>query len=599
VGPVFRDLAPVLPILSLHAVAVAALLYAVLRRNREFFVAYRATTADLLLLVAIVSLAVPLAAVAIAELAALRSRRVRQGVVVAVIGLLGAAIGSQLLARLALSSTAHLAASAAVGAASAALYGRYAAARTFLAFLGPAIVIVPAALLLHPSMRPFVAPADPAERLAGEVSSDTPIVLVVFDQLPLTSMVTPDGRIDAAHYPGFAALASQSTWFRRATTVADLTGWALPAIVSGRYPRPSRLPIAEDYPSSLFTFLAQSHRMEVVEPITALCPPSVCAASREPLLSKMGGMLVDSGVVYAYVLAPPSLASVLPPLTQNWRGFISAQRWQQRWINERDADRRRAPNAFLEGIERTDPQPTLYFLHALLPHEPYQYLPSGQRFTDTPRLFGLLPNGRWVDDLWPVSQAYAAELIQVGYVDRFVTRLVTRLREEGLYDRALLIVTADHGASFRPRLTFKGVNATTVRDIAPVPLLIKLPFQREGSISDRNVQSIDIMPLVADVLDTPLTWEAQGVSPLSTGTPPPPVKTIFHSGASRRIRITPEELDAGGEAVRRREELFGGEKVEFRTPHSLGCDSLPRDWWAGAVGSRGLGFHCCDHQRRL
>lgn len=557
---------PGLHIFALHAVAVAAPLYGVLRRNREIFVAYRATPVDLLLLAAVVSLLLPLAAVLFARLAGFVSRPLQRAVVVVFIGLLAAAIASPLLARWALPAAAHVTAALLIGAGAAALYARYPVARSFLAFLSPAIIIVPAVLLLHPSMRPLLFPDDPADRVAGNVDGDTPIVLVVFDQLPLNSLLTVDGRIDAAHYPGFAALASESTWFRRATTVADLTGWALPPIVSGRYPRPGRLPIAEDHPDNLFTFLARSHRMEVFEPITALCPRPICDASHEPLVSRVSGMLLDSAVVYAYVIAPPSLASALPPLTENWRGFIAAQRWQQRWISERDADRRDAPNAFLAGIDRTDPQPTLYFLHALLPHEPYMYLPSGQRFTDQPRLIGLQSSGRWVNNLWPVTQAYATELLQVGFVDRFVSRLVQRLRDEGLYDRALLIVTADHGVSFRPGLTFKGINNTTIRDITPVPLLVKLPFQREGTVSDRNVQSIDVVPLVADVLQTQLTWKPQGISPLGREVPAPPVKTIFYAGATQRLHITPENLHAEGEAVRRRVDLLGGEEVVFRTP---------------------------------
>jgi hypothetical protein len=555
-----------LHVLALHAVAVAAPLYDVLRRNREFFVAYHVAPFDLVLFVGLVSLGLPLAFLALVWLAGVAGRRWARATAVALVALLAAAIASQIAARAKLPLAAHLVASVSAGAAGAVLYARSGLVRTFLLFLSPAIVIVPGLLLVHPSMRLFVSPDRPAEGRAGITTSDTPIVIVVFDQLPLSSLLTADGRIDAVHYPGFARLASEATWYRRATTVADLTGWALPPIVTGRYPRPGRLPVAEEHPDNLFSFLARSHRMEVIEPITALCDSSICDTGRESRLSKAAGMLLDSAVVYAYLVTPAAFAARLPPLTENWRGFIAAERWQQRWINERDADRRDAPNRFLASIERTDAQPTLYFLHALLPHEPYMYLASGQRFTDRPRLPGLRSNGRWIEDPWPVAQAYAAELIQVGYVDSYISRLVRRLRDEGLYDRTLLIVTADHGASFRPGLTFKGVNAVTIRDITPVPLFVKLPGQREGVVSDRNVQTIDIVPLVADAIGAPLTWEVQGLSPLDPNTPAPATKTVFHSAATQRIHITPDELDAGGEAVDRKIELLGGEDVPFRTP---------------------------------
>jgi hypothetical protein len=80
------------------------------------------------------------------------------------------------------------------------------------------------------------------------------------------------------------------------------------------------------------------------------------------------------------------------------------------------------------------------------------------------------------------------------------------------------------------------------------------------------VQTIDIMPLVADVLKTPLSWEVQGLSPLREDVASREFKTIFHSAATQRLHITPEDLHAGGESVRRKIELLGGEQVEFRTP---------------------------------
>lgn len=565
-SPRHRSLTAALHLLALHAVAVAAPLYDVLRRNREFFVAYHVTPFDLFLFVALVSVGVPLAGLLLVSIAGLAGWRWLQAAAVGLVALLLATLASQLAARAGLPLAAHVFVVGAAGIAGAVIYARSAIARTFLLYLSPAIVIVPLLLLVHPSMRLFVLPENPMEHRAAAGGSDTPIVLVVFDQLPLSSLMTAAGGIDAMHYPGFAQLASVSTWYRRATTVADLTGWALPPIVTGRFPRPGRLPVAEEHPENLFTFLGRSHRMEVIEPITGLCPSSICEARRESWLSKSAGMLLDSAVVYAYIITPSSMAGALPPLTENWRGFIAAERWQQRWINERDADRREAPNRFLASMERADPQPTVYFLHALLPHEPYMYLASGQRFTDRPRLYGLQANGRWVEDPWPVTQAYATELLQVEYVDRYIARLLQRLRDEGLYDRTLLIVTADHGTSFRPGLTFKGINQVTVRDTAPVPLFVKLPGQRAGAVSDRNVQTIDIMPLVADVLKTPLTWEAQGLSPLRESIAPAEFKTIFHSAATQRLHITPEDLHADGETIRRKIDLLGGEQVGFRTP---------------------------------
>ena len=104
------------------------------------------------------------------------------------------------------------------------------------------------------------------------------MVVVVFDALPLSSLLNESGRIDAGRHPHFAALADESHWFRNATTVAEETTFALPAILTGVYPRWKLLPLARNYPQSLFTLLAGSHELHVVEPVTQLCPVALCAA---------------------------------------------------------------------------------------------------------------------------------------------------------------------------------------------------------------------------------------------------------------------------------------------------------------------------------
>ena len=190
-------------------------------------------------------------------------------------------------------------------------------------------------------------------------------------------------------------------------------------------------------------------------------------------------MALDSSVVYLTVALPAGLRTHLPPLTENWKDFIQDQRWQRRWVSQRDQDRRQVPRNLIASISRSDAQPTLYFAHALLPHEPYVYLRSGQEFTDDPRLIGLNQTGRWTTDPWPVTVAYQRHLLQLEYVDAIVGAVIDRLKAEGLYDQALVVVTSDHGVSFRPGIHFKGLYRENLTDIMSVPLLIKAPHQRQ------------------------------------------------------------------------------------------------------------------------
>jgi len=81
-----------------------------------------------------------------------------------------------------------------------------------------------------------------------------------------------------------------------------------------------------------------------------------------------------------------------------------------------------------------------------------------------------------------------------------------------MWDDCLLIVTSDHGVSFRAgqnRRYFSGQNAD---EILSVPLFVKLPGQQQGGVSDRNVECVDLFPTVADVVGIPLWAEVDGES---------------------------------------------------------------------------------------
>jgi hypothetical protein len=270
-------------------------------------------------------------------------------------------------------------------------------------------------------------------------------------------------------------------------------------------------------------------------------------------------------VVYLATALPEGPRQWLPPLTNDWKNFIDAQRWQRRWITEKDNDRRRPPQELIAGISRDDPAPTLYFAHTLLPHEPYVYLRSGQTFAPPDTMIGIRSRAIWSPDPWPSTLAYQQHLLQLEFVDGIVARMLEKLRDEGLLERALIVVTSDHGVSFRPGHPFKGLRQSMMSDMMSVPLFVKAPGQRRGVVSDRNVQSVDIMPTLSSILGVPLTWKADGLD-AGSSVDPGPTKRLHFTGATKSM-----ELDASwlaGErdkAVARKVSLFG-EDGRWRVP---------------------------------
>jgi hypothetical protein len=117
-----------------------------------------------------------------------------------------------------------------------------------------------------------------------EVGAPAPVVMLVLDELPMSSLLDADRTIDRDLFPNLAALADDSHWFRNTTTVSTSTWHAVPAIATGQLPADDSLPITDSHPDSLFTLLGSTYDMHVTESNTRLCPSSACpfeASSRE------------------------------------------------------------------------------------------------------------------------------------------------------------------------------------------------------------------------------------------------------------------------------------------------------------------------------
>jgi hypothetical protein len=175
--------------------------------------------------------------------------------------------------------------------------------------------------------------------------------------------------------------------------------------------------------------------------------------------------------------------------------------------------------ALSDGLS-TDPR-TLSYLHILLPHVPYRYLPSGLQYGDrpTPDFGRIRETDMWEDQEWPTLLGRQRHLLQAQYVDALLGELFDRMRALGTYEDSLVIVTADHGISFTPGGPIRSIQGqpltpTSIPDLLWVPMFVKEPGQSEGDVSDANVLTIDVVPTIADVLDIDIPWEVDGRSML-------------------------------------------------------------------------------------
>jgi hypothetical protein len=513
-----------LHLFALCGFAVAQPLYDLLAQNVEFFVAHRVGAGEVLLFVVAISFGVPLVLIsllAIIGLASSRARQVLHLVFVAVLISAGVLIAFNRFPGFPVSMAVGL--SLAASLIVTGLYARSQVLQRFCTVASAFALIFPIHLIAFTPVSGIFR-STPEAATSANIEASTPIVFVLFDEFNLTGLLNERQEIDAVRFPNFAGLADNAWWFRRATSVYPATIKAVPAILTGVTPTQDITPpSAAGYPNNLFTWLGSSYRLNVAETATELCPRNLCGeANGQPKSRVDWGLLAsDLSIVYLHALLPVRYAStLLPPIDTGWNGFAvskpSPSRIDEvgsgegrREVHRGTTSRADAFSAFVSRVDGGDK--SLDFLHILLPHSPYVYLPNGQAYLGGLEE-GSLPNLMWADNEYLVRLQYQRFLLQTGYVDKLIGDLVTKLKQTGKYEKSLIIVTADHGKAFRPNVSKRTLGEDNAADILQIPLFIKLPGQSDGKISDRPVSNLDILPTIADVIAAKVPWKLDGQS---------------------------------------------------------------------------------------
>ena len=505
----------------LWALAFAQPLFEILSGSPEFFVARGNGRADVVALAVGLVVLPPALMLAVEALARLVRPALGYAFHLLFVGLLAAALALQVLdSATGLPAGALVALALLTGAGAAAAYAGTRFVPTVLSVLTPAPVLFVVLFLFFSPVKGIVLPHGDTEALDVEVGSDAPVVMLVLDELPSISLLDERGRLDAERFPNFARLARRATWFPNATTVADFTGRAVPSMLTGGDPGVDVLPTAASQPDNVFTLLAGSYDMDVHEDVTRLCPAELCAPqSAESFPERMESLASDLSVVSAHVLLPDAYRDRIPPVDQTFGDFAAGDLDAPSQLEAelkpaleggRPAGRTAEVREFIAGI---GPEPaTLHFLHVQIPHLPWQYLQDGTGYPsgDPPLQAFAGEHGTWTTQRWLVEHSWQRHLLQAGYADRLVGDLIARLRRLGIFDRALVVVAADHGIAFVPGVERREVQPETVDQIAGVPLFVKAPGQRRGEVDDRPARTVDVLPTIADVLGVELPFEVDG-----------------------------------------------------------------------------------------
>ncbi|MFA9565032.1 MAG: sulfatase-like hydrolase/transferase [Acidimicrobiales bacterium] len=368
------------------------------------------------------------------------------------------------------------------------------------------------------------------------------IVMVMLDELPTALLLDETGQIDPVRYPALAELAVDATWYRSYTTVSAETIQSVPSILSGQLPDESTDAVWTSQPDTLFRLLGGTYDLTASESLTRLCPRQWCDSQEdssnappadpesatpapqppEPDRGGLARLLDDALGVWTDQIAlerdaqpvltgfeesaveaaapieePPTTKLDTPTLPQgSARGFAFPD-------DDRATELPRV-DAFRSAIQPSD-DPSLYYLHLMLPHAPYVFTESGKTY-DGPQI------GQGTAAAWDRNVVAQQLALQMQFTDRLVGDILDDARDAGVYDDAIVIVTADHAAGLDDEKVSRYYDGTNAAELMVTPLFIKAPNQSAGVVSDAPIEGVDILPTLADMLDIEVPWPVDGTS---------------------------------------------------------------------------------------
>lgn len=156
----------------------------------------------------------------------------------------------------------------------------------------------------------------------------------------------------------------------------------------------------------------------------------------------------------------------------------------------------------LSWLEKNYHSPFFLYLHYNDVHSPF--IP--------PSLFKEVLNESAESDIDRLILGYDGE---IRYVDYYLGKLLSKLKELGINDNTLLIIMADHGEEFFEHGR-QNHGPQLYEEVARVPLIFRYPdlFPREKVVKG-VVRSIDIAPTILDVAGISKFKGMEGVSLLS------------------------------------------------------------------------------------
>ena len=150
--------------------------------------------------------------------------------------------------------------------------------------------------------------------------------------------------------------------------------------------------------------------------------------------------------------------------------------------------------------------PDEHFLRQIEPQ------PLGQNLNPRLQLLSSITKGEVPvseDDIRHIRNCYAGELLQL---DSWLGEIFALLKENGLWEDSLIILTSDHGEDLYQHHNYFFHHPSPYQTSLHIPLLVKEPGQRKGAVSSRFSSIVDIAPTILDLLNDDIPDRYEGLS---------------------------------------------------------------------------------------
>lgn len=553
------------------ALAIVQPLLSLLGKEPDFFVARDNTGGQIILWVLLLTILPPLLATLLEALINLLSPFARWLLHLAICWILLSAIALQLVKQFGDGPAwPMIFVALLLGALLVWAYAKARFVRSMSDILTVAPLVILVSFLFFSESSELTKPKSDVEAKQVKAGNPAPVVMMVFDEFPVGSLMTPSGAINPKRFPNFSELQKSSDWYRNTATDASYTAIAVPSILTGKDADRDSLPTDSGHPDSIFTLLGGSWKTKAIEPITQLCPGDVCedrAEESESMGSALSSLTTDLKTVSAHLLLPKEMGEDLPDISQTFEGFGGGQAKDsivrgkaRQWVR----DRLDAGENSLDGegdVERfvrsigTEGQ-TFDFAHIEKPHYPWTHYPSGLKYSDGTEDFrSFFDQETWFAPPYLTDRSKQAHLLEIGFTDYLIGRVIDRLKQTGRWDETLFVATADHGAAWTKDLPRREASPETLGTIGMVPLFIKAPGQSQGQIIDRPSCITEIVPEMARILEIDLPWEPDGCDRETVS---------IDNGTGPRVELPFAEMIAQRKVhIDRMAELFGGDGANW------------------------------------